>query len=271
MRIRALIIDDEPPARRLIRMLLSDDPEVEIIGECPDGNSALSAINEFAPDLVFLDIQMPGLSGFDVIERLDQSRMPCVIFVTAYDVYALRAFEVRALDYLLKPFEKERFDECVERAKQLIRQDNLCALTEKLLSLARGHGRDSETVAAEAPVEFLVRDGARRLSLSDSEVVWFEAANQYTRAHTVESTHLLSESLSSLESKLNPVRFLRIHRSTIVQVRFVSEVRAVAGGAHMVELSTGASLPVGRRRKGALQGLLRHSRRTKPGAAGGDI
>lgn len=264
MIIRTLIVDDEPPARRLIRRLLACDCEIEIVGDCADGKSAVRDITRLDPALVFLDVQMPGLSGFDVIDNLTRSRLPCIVFVTAHDQYALKAFEAHALDYLLKPFEKERFYECLERAKLAIRKDNLAAMTEKLISLVNeqsgagnmtsvGHGRSYLT-------EIVVREGSRIKSLKVCNMVRFEAANQYVRASSEHASHLICKTLSALESELDPEMFFRIHRSVIVNIAFVSGIKYAPGGLFQVELSCGNTIDVSRRRRDELQRLLkRHS------------
>lgn len=266
MIFRTLIVDDEPPARRLIRKLLAGDTEIKIVGECADGKSAVREISRLKPDLVFLDVQMPGLSGFEVIEKLIHGQAPCIVFVTAYDQYALKAFEACALDYLLKPFEKERFYVCLKRAKLAIRKDNLSAMAEKLLSLAQEQIGGRNIVGANAGherpylAEIVLREGSRIKALKISNIIWFEAANQYVRAHTEHSSHLISKSLSALEGELDPELFFRIHRSAIVNIAFVGAIKSAPGGSFQVELSSGEAIDVSRRRRAALQRLLkRHS------------
>ncbi len=263
MIIRTLIVDDEPPARRLLRKLLAGDTEVEIVGDCADGDCAVRDITRLNPDLVFLDVQMPGLSGFDVIDKLNRAKMPCVVFVTAYDQYALKAFEAHALDYLLKPFEKERFYECLKRAKLAIRKDNLSAMTEKLLNLTKEQGRAGDealTISGRGErclTEIVIREGARVKALIVSSIVRFEAANQYVRAHCEDKSHLISKSLSAIESELDPERFFRIHRSAIVNIAFVRGITSVPGGLFQVELSDGQTINVSRRRRDELNRLLK--------------
>lgn len=261
MIIRTLIVDDEPPARRLIRRLLAGDSEIEIVGDCADGKSAVRDITRLDPALVFLDVQMPGLSGFDVIEKLKPSNMPCIVFITAYDQYALQAFEAHALDYLLKPFEKERFYKCLKRAKLAIRKDRLSAMTEKLISLVNEQsGAGNMKTAGRLRsylTEIVVREGSRIKSLKVTNIVRFEAANQYVRVHSENSSHLISKTLSALESELDPELFFRLHRSAIVNIAFVSGIKSVPGGPFQVELSCGDTITVSRRRRDELQRLLK--------------
>jgi len=260
MKVRALVVDDEPLSRELIRKLLSSDAEVEIVAECPDGTRALDAISRLDPDLVFLDVQMPGVSGFDVVSRLDETRAPYIVFVTAYDRYAIRAFEVQAIDYLLKPISKERFFAGVERAKAAIRARRLGEAVQRMASLAGEFARLQgalETLAPDYLDEFRVRVGSVLRSIPAHEVTWIEAANQYARLHARDGRHLLSKSMAALEQQLDPRRFCRIHRSAIVNVAFVREVRSEKNGACSVLLTTGESLRLGRRRRAVLSALMR--------------
>jgi len=274
--IRAIIVDDEPPARQLIESLVGVDKEITVVSRCPNGEAALKAIQLHQPQLMFLDIQMPGLSGFDLLEKLPPQQMPYIIFITAYDQYAVRAFEIHALDYLLKPFEKERFYESVNRAKLLIRQQTLSSLADKIFQLTQAYPSvisDREQPASPPPQpfpeiveesrqefrqEFMIRDSGRLLAVDTAQLVWLEAANQYVRIHTETGSYLLSRSLDALLKQLNPDCFFRIHRSAVVNAAFVKEVRTAANGTCDVILATGKSLKLSRSRKHILPQLLKH-------------
>ncbi|MGD2089065.1 MAG: LytTR family DNA-binding domain-containing protein [Candidatus Aminicenantes bacterium] len=268
MKIRTLIVDDEPLARQLIRSLLSEENEIEIIKECSDGEEALLAIKKYNPHLMFLDIRMPGLSGFDVLEKVDRSLMPYVIFVTAYDQYAIRAFEIHALDYILKPFEKDRFFASLKRAKTVIRQQELSRLTDKIIQLVKSNrGEDTpipDTLETDQQGsrflrQIMIRNGKRLSVVDTADIVWLEAANQYVRIHTLTGSHLVSKSLDALQRQLDPQRFFRIHRSAIVQASFIKGVQAAKNGTYLVQLSTGRILKLSRRRRNILPGLLKYS------------
>lgn len=196
-RIRALIVDDEPLARERIRTLLRKEPDIEVAGECGDGGRAVTAIEKERPDLVFLDVQMPEAGGFEVLEAVGAERMPAVIFVTAYDKYALRAFEVHALDYLLKPFDRQRFREALERARAHIRRAQAGELHQRLLALL------GDVRPAQARRERLVvREGGRIFFLRVEEIDWVEAAGNYVRLHAGKRSHLLRETLAGLEEQV---------------------------------------------------------------------
>ncbi len=255
--IRTMIVDDEPLARELIRDLLREDSEIEVVAECRNGQEALESIGLLQPDLLFLDVQMPGASGMEVVARLPADQIPQVVFVTAYDRYAIEAFRARALDYLLKPFSKERFRESLRRAKEAIQRRRLVGLAAEMTALARSYADLHASLAVDTEVEtefveFLsFRSGRQLKRLAVSEIAWIEAANQYVRLHTATGSCLLARSLNSLERELDPARFCRIHRSTIVQTSQVREVRLEKNGACSVLLVGGERLRVSRRRRQA--------------------
>ncbi len=258
MKIRALIVDDEPLARSLIRELLSAESWIDIVTECGNGNDAVSAVRRERPDLLFLDVQMPGMSGVDVVASLEGESMPYVIFVTAYDHYAIEAFRQEALDYLLKPFSRERFQQSLRRARRSLRSRELASLGEKMSALVQSFAeREVEERPPAYTTRLQVRTGRKLQILAVSDVAYFEAANQYVRAHTREGPQLLSRSLSSLEKELDPRSFCRIHRSTLVNTAFVRDVFLDKGGACSVVLTGGERLRLSRRRRGALEDLLR--------------
>jgi two-component system LytT family response regulator len=237
--IRVVIVDDEPPARERIRGLLAEEKDITILKECESGLEAVNAIRALAPDLVFLDVQMPGLDGFGVLEALQGSRLPVIVFVTAYDVYAVRAFEVHALDYLLKPFDRERFQATLERAR---------------LTLGEESAADQESVAVplsdtadRPPLKRLLgrRDG-RLIVLKAGEVDWIESAANYVSLHVGKESYLVRETLQSLESRLDPDQFIRIHRSTIVNLDRVQEIEPYFHGDYVVRLRDGHRLTLSR-------------------------
>lgn len=260
MKLRAVIVDDEPLARQLIGELLAADPDVEVVAECASGAEALEVLPRLKPDLLFLDVQMPGLSGFDVLSRLPGGTdVPYVIFVTAHDRYALRAFELHALDYLLKPFARQRFEQSVARAKDAIRNQDLSELARKISSLASSVAGGPASVnhgTSTHRTEFRVHSGNVLHNVKVSEIHWIEAADQYVRLHTGETSHLLSQSLSSLEKDLDPQEFFRIHRSTMVNRAFVREIRTEKNGTHSVILTDGKRLRLSRARRKLLTDLL---------------
>ncbi len=231
--MRVLIVDDEPLARRGVSLRLQRFPDIEIVGECGDGKQAVETILELAPDVVFLDIQMPGMDGFDVLAALPPQNLPAVIFLTAYEQHALRAFEVHALDYILKPVDDERFAFAVGRARKLLDAATKTKLTDRILAVL-------EERAKQYASHFVVRTGARLQVVLVEETEWIAAAGDYTELHARGRSHLLRESMNSLEKRLDPARFLRIHRSRIVQSGCITELRSLDNGEYLVQLSDGS-------------------------------
>ena len=250
-KIRALIVDDEPLARRRIKSLLAQDSSVEVIGECSDGFKGVTSINELTPDLVFLDVQMPAMNGFEVIETVGAERMPTVIFVTAYDQYALKAFEVNALDYLLKPFDRRRFQKTLERAKTMIRGLQNGDVNNQLLSFL-GHLRREQ----ELPDRFIIKSGGRVVFLRVEEIDWMRAVGNYVRLQVGRDSHLMRETMTGIEAKLYPDKFMRIHRSTIVNLDRVKEVQPWAKGEYVVIMRDGTRLIMSRRYRERLNDRL---------------
>jgi two-component system LytT family response regulator len=256
-RIRALIVDDEPLARRTIRDILADDPEIEIIGECGDGLEAIEFIQNRPPDILFLDIQMPGLNGFETLSRIEPGRIPVIIFVTAYDQYALRAFEVHAMDYLLKPFNDQRLVDAVRQAKAQIELKEIKEISRSLLNLL-GEQVASET--RESPKSFLTRfmikTGGRVIFIKASDVDWIAADDYFIKLHVKGGRHLLRMSMNELEEKLDPKMFLRIHRSTIVNFDAVRELQQTPNGEYVVVLNNGTELKLSRGRRERFEQIL---------------
>lgn len=257
-KIRALIVDDEPLARRTIRDLLTADPQVEIIGECGSGIEAVKFICKEPPDLIFMDIQMPGMNGFEALSRIEHERLPAIIFVTAFDQYALKAFEVHALDYLLKPFTDQRFEEALRQAKTNIELREINKLSQSLLALlAEQAGREALTPKRKSFLaRFMIRSGGRVFFIKASDVDWIAADDYYIKLHVNDKSHLLRISMNELEEKLDPKRFLRIHRSTIINSDRVKELRQSPGGEYLVVLKNGTELKLSRSRREHLEELL---------------
>ncbi|HKB41991.1 MAG TPA: LytTR family DNA-binding domain-containing protein [Gemmataceae bacterium] len=249
--IRTLIVDDEPLCRERLRTLLADDPDFTIVGECGDGAEAVATLRETPCDLVFLDVQMPVMDGLEVVEAIGPERMPTVIFVTAYDRYALRAFEVQALDYLLKPFDRERFEKALGRAKAHVQRDQSAEASRQLLALL------GDTRPGRKHLERLViKSGGRIFFLKMEEIDWIEAAGNYLRLHVGTETHLLRETMNALEGRIDPERFLRIHRSTIVNIERIREIQPLFHGDYVVLLRDGTELTLSRTYRQRLQEVL---------------
>jgi two-component system, LytTR family, response regulator len=250
-KIRTLIVDDEPLARRGLRAHLAGAADVEVVAECGDGREAVRLIRELEPDLVFLDVQMPELDGFGVLREAAPARLPSVIFVTAYDQYALRAFEVHALDYLLKPFDAERFAEALARARAQIEREGLSEISLRLQSLIDGL-RANQKYAERV----VVKTAGRIFFLGVEEIDWVEAADNYVRVHAGRDSHLLRETMNSLEKRLDPALFLRVHRSAIVNVRRIKELHTLFRGEYEIILQDGTRLSTGRGYRDRLQELF---------------
>lgn len=231
--MRAVIVDDEPLARRGVKLRLREFKDVEVVGECADGASAVEKILELSPDVVFLDVQMPGMDGFEVLRALPRENLPLVIFLTAYEEHALRAFEVHALDYLLKPVDDERFGAAVRRARQVGDSDSRVEMAERILQMLQ---RDS----IRYPSRFPVRIGSRIQVVLTADIEWVAAAGDYAELHSGARCHLLRETMSSLEEKLDPKQFLRIHRSRILRVGCIRELRGIDNREYLVKLSDGS-------------------------------
>ena len=230
--MRVLIVDDEPLARRGVRARLRNFSDVEIVDECGDGESAVESIIRLGPDLVFLDVQMPGMNGFDVLRAVPSEQLPAVIFLTAHQEHALRAFEIHALDYVLKPLEDQRFAVALNRARQQIDTARKAELVERGLGIFDQSER--------YPSRFVVRTGARIHIVSVNEVEWIAAADDYSELHTRDGTHLLRETMSSLEKRLDPARFARIHRSKIVRLDQIVELQTIENREHVLKLLDGS-------------------------------
>jgi two-component system LytT family response regulator len=242
-RLRVLLVDDEPMARAGLRRLVASDGELELVGECANGVEALAFLEERGADLVLLDVDMPGMDGFELLEALTAERRPAIVFTTAYDRFALRAFDVHAVDYLLKPFDDERFEQAVERVKERLR------------------GGTPEAPQGDEPPEeplerFVIHREGHVEVIDPGDVEWIEAADQYVRLHAADGEHLMRESMARLEQRLDPGRFLRVHRSAIVALDRVRRLETRAGGAGRLLLAGGAWVPVSRSRVAAVRRRL---------------
>ena len=250
-KIKVLVADDEPLARERLSGLLSQEPDIEIVGQARDGEEAVTAIHDDSPDLVFLDVQMPQMNGFDVIEAVGSDKMPLVIFVTAYDQHALKAFQVRALDYLLKPFDRERFKDALSRARKQLDRDENGDLGRRLLALVKDLRRDQPKSD-----RLVVKSGGRLFFLRTEEIDWVEAAGNYVRLHVGPGSHLLRETMNAIEGRLDPEKFFRIHRSRIVNMERIQELQPWLNGEYAVLLRTGTRLTLSRGYREKLQDRL---------------
>jgi two-component system LytT family response regulator len=276
--LRVLVVDDEAPARKRLTDLVADTDGVELLAACPDGRSAVEQILRNDPDLVFLDVQMPEITGIEVVRLVGPDRMPPVVFVTAYDQYALKAFELAAVDYLLKPFSDERFRQAVERAAEHVRHRSFDELSDQMMGLLRSAGRvdrstddttpatqsagpaDEAADAARSGPPLIERIAVQRRNEVElvpvEDVIYFEAERAYVNVHTDERTHLIRERMKTLEKRLPAGQFCRIHRSTIVNLDRVEALEPTDPGDVVARLTTGKRLRVSRSRRGELEERL---------------
>jgi two-component system LytT family response regulator len=248
MEIRVLVVDDEPIARRRLLRLLEQEEGVQVVGTCSDGFEAVEAIRNEQPNLIFLDVQMPEMDGFGVVEAIGAEHMPAVIFATAFDQYAIRAFEVHALDYLLKPFSAERLRAALQRARSRI-SANPAERSQQLFTLLEHLSREQQRLVAPAERyvdRVMVKVNSRFLFVRAPEIEWIEAEGNYLRLHVGENSYLIRETLSAMEGRLDPQQFLRIHRSTIVNLDQVKELRPWFAGDYIVALHNGTELKMSR-------------------------
>lgn len=251
MTIRTLVVDDEPLARERLRRLLEEEQDVDVLAECADGREAVRSVDQLRPDLVFLDVQMPEIDGFEVLAAIDPPQMPAVVFVTAYDAYALQAFEVHALDYLLKPFDRERFHRTMEHVRA--RLTDAGGLDRRLVALL------DEIEAARPrprPRRFVVRSGGRIQFLDADRIDWIEGAGNYVKLHVGGREHLLRSTLKAFEEQLDPHRFVRIHRSHIVNLDRVTELQPWFHGEFVVVLTDGTELRSSRTYSDRLRAMI---------------
>jgi two-component system LytT family response regulator len=262
--LRIVIADDEPLARRGLQQLLASHRDCTVVGECRNGRETVRSLRRLQPHVLFLDIQMPGLDGFQVLQSLAPLRSPAIVFVTAYDEFAVRAFETHALDYLLKPVSQERFDRTMQRIRDRARADRAAELSQELVTLlsTRGwtpgpgplrlaDGPDSAPAAVVVPTE------RGELVIDSAEIDWVQAEDYYAAVHALGRRHLIRESLSSLEKRLDPRQFVRIHRSALVRIDRIREICSPERGTAMVVLRDGTRVPISRRKRERVTALIR--------------
>jgi len=271
VKIRTLIVDDEVLSRRGVELRLRSAADYEIVAQCANGREALAAIQQYRPDLVFLDIQMPGMSGFEVLARLPQEAMPVVVFVTAYDEYAIQAFEARAIDYLLKPIDDVRFAAALTRVREHVRARSAATHRDRLMQIIAEitgcgelvldelieHGR--KAIAASRPEVLPIRQGRETLRLPVDSIEWVDAAGDYMCIHARGETHILRGTMKELEEILDPKLFQRVHRSTIVNLRLVKSLRAHMNGEYFLKLEGGQELKLSRTYRDKVEYFLNSS------------
>jgi two-component system, LytTR family, response regulator len=251
--MRTIVVDDEPLARDGVLLRLEKFRDIEVVAECEDGSSAIEKIVQLCPDLVFLDVQMPDMDGFEVLRALPQESLPEVVFLTAYEHHAVRAFEIHALDYLLKPIDDERFASAIERARDIFHSDRKLQIAERLLELLNHESRSHVT-------RFPVKVGTRIQVVRTQDIDWIAAAGDYVELHSKGRSHLLHETMNSIEQKLDPQQFLRIHRSRIVRLELIQEAQSVDNREYMVRLSDGTEHRSGRTYADRLENWLDYRR-----------
>jgi len=272
MKIRSLIVDDEVLSRRGIELRLRGAADFDIVAQCANGREALAAIEQYKPDLVFLDIQMPGMSGFEVLARLPHTSLPLVVFVTAYDQYAIQAFEARAIDYLLKPIDDARFAEALERVREHVRARSAADQRDRLMQIIveitgcgqlaldelLAHGR--KAVEERRPDVLPIRQGRETVRVPIATIEWIDAAGDYMCIHAAGDTHILRGTMKELEEILDPKLFQRVHRSTIVNLRLVRSLRAHMNGEYFLKLEGGHELKLSRTYRDKVEYFLNGSR-----------
>jgi two-component system LytT family response regulator len=249
--IRTIIVDDEPLACRRVQRLLRPDEEIHVLGLCTNGEQAVQAIHHHRPQLLFLDIQMPGMDGFEVLDAIDKNNLPQIIFITAYDRYAIQAFEVHAVDYLLKPFDRERFEKALARAKEMIRHSEQTNISKELEAI-----RDEIRLKPKYLDRLVIKTGGRIYFLKSQQIDWIEAQGKYVAIHCGKESHLLREGISSVEADLDSQKFVRIHRSTIVNIEKIKELQPWFHGDCKLTLQDGTQLTLSRHYRQRLDDLL---------------
>jgi two-component system LytT family response regulator len=251
MKIRTVIVDDEPLGRSLVKKLLAEDLDFECIAECADGGEALRVIQQHSPDLVFLDVQMPELNGFEVLAQLKREQLPAIVFVTAFDAFALRAFEAHALDYLLKPIADDRFYAALNKAKMFLAGREMGRLRDRLMGLARDVAKPAKHISRLA-----VESGGKFIFLNVGEIDWVEAVGNYVSLHVGKLSYLLRGRISEVEKSLPPEQFFRVHRSTIVNLDRIKEFQPLFKGEGVIVLKDGVRLSASRGGSQKLHALL---------------
>jgi two-component system, LytTR family, response regulator len=256
--IRTIIADDEHLARKKLRVLLDSEPGMQVVAECQDGQQAVSAIQTHRPDLLLIDIRMPDMDGFQVLKQIAPDEMPVVVFTTAYDQFAIRAFEAHALDYLLKPFDRERLHHAVERARAELLKVHDRDLTGRILDLL-AKNIEPKIESKQVDDRMVIRAGGKVVFLDVKEIDWIEAAANYVKLNVGKDSYLLREGIGSISERLDPDRFVRIHRSVIVNVRKIKELQPCESGEYIAVLKNGKELSCSRGYRTQLQRLIGRS------------
>lgn len=265
--IRVIVVDDEPIVRTGIRKLLAEEKDVTLVAECPDGKAAIEAIKKKSPDIVFLDVQMPEVDGFHVIKSLNPKKLPIIIFITAYDRYAVKAFELHALDYLLKPFGDERFKQALERARSSLGLKNQVDLNSRMFKMLESLRENQETLEEATQLlkgqketaylnHIAIKSSGKISIIKIEEIHWIESADNYVRIHVHGGVHLLREKISDLERSLDPTKFVRIHRSAIVNIDRIKELKPLFHGDYLVVLHDATQLNLSRNYRDRLSKVL---------------
>jgi two-component system LytT family response regulator len=249
--IRALIVDDEALARKFIRRMLKDDRDFDMIGECSNGKEAVATIRQENPDVVFLDVQMPEMNGLEVLESIGIERLPEIVFTTAYEQYAIRAFELHALDYLLKPFDQARFKDAIRYAKERFRSGHHSDGRRQVSALLENIKNKPQHLE-----RLVIKSGGRITFLRTDEINWIEADDKYVHLHTSKARPMVRQTLSAMEEQLDPAKFRRVHRSAIVNVERIAELQPLFSGEYSILLQDGTKLTLSRNYKDKLFGLL---------------
>lgn len=253
--IRTVIADDEPLARKKLRLLLGSEPGVQVVAECQDGHQTIGAVRTYKPDLLLIDVRMPDVDGFEVLAKLADDEMPVVIFTTAYDQFAVRAFEAHAMDYLLKPFERERLHQAIERARAELLKSHNRDLTTRILDLLASKP-ETKVESKQTDDRMVIRAGGKVVFLDLAEVDWIEAAANYVKLNVGKESYLLREGIGRVSERLDPDRFVRIHRSVIVNVRKIKELQPCDSGEYIAVLRNGKELSCSRGYRAELQRLI---------------
>jgi two-component system LytT family response regulator len=253
--IRTIIADDEHLARKKLRLLLGSEPGVQVVAECQDGQQTIGAVRAHKPDLLLIDVRMPDVDGFEVLLQLTADEMPVVVFTTAYDQFAVRAFEAHAMDYLLKPFERERLHQSIERARAELLKSHNRDLTNRILDLL-ANNEEPKTNSKQIEDRMVIRAGGKVVFLDLAEVDWIEAAANYVKLNVGKESYLLREGIGRVSERLDPGRFVRIHRSVIVNVSKIKELQPCDSGEYIAVLKNGKELSCSRGYRAELQRLI---------------
>jgi two-component system LytT family response regulator len=253
--VRTIIADDEHLARKKLRLLLGSEPGVQVIAECQDGQQTIEAIKAHKPDLLLIDVRMPDLDGFQVLRKIDPDEMPVVVFTTAYDQFAIRAFEAHALDYLLKPFDGERLHHAIERARAELLKSHDRDLTSRILDVL-AKNTEAKVESRRTDDRMVIRAGGKVVFVDVKEIDWIEAAANYVKVNVGKDSYLLREGIGSITERLDPDRFVRIHRSAIVNVRKIKELQPCESGEYIAVLKNGKELSCSRGYRAELQRLI---------------